>query len=244
MRGGYVTLPSPETLRMAHVEIDLASMMWERALQKTNTYLRYFYADASPQLDWNFLMVREDRIRLPRRSDPSTLPVYFNLSDHYEERICPASVIGHRNAKWIKKSINVSNIYLMESDDNEMWDEKRRELRGGCVDQGTEKGLGDDSIKCHAQFSDYDPEDSDDLFIYPLILMIPGMLHVLYNALQEGIESCDGYKQWIDHLRCVQQFFQIRLSAVPFVPLACTRKVNGRSSSSTASRTSIGNGSS
>ena len=76
----------------------------------------------------------------------------------------------------------------MESDAHDMFHEKRRELRGGCSDQGTEKGMGDESIYS-VGFDDYNPTDAFELFLCPLILWIPGMLHVLYNALQDAIES-------------------------------------------------------
>ena len=47
----------------------------------------------------------------------------------------------------------------MESDGQPMFHEKRCELRGGLSDQGTEFGIGDDSIRSIKGFEEYYPED-------------------------------------------------------------------------------------
>ncbi len=44
----------------------------------------------------------------------------YDLSSLYETRICPSSVVGHRNAKLVKKSANIAIVYLMESSGQEM----------------------------------------------------------------------------------------------------------------------------
>ena len=146
-------------------------------------------ADSSPQLGYNFFCMREERIRIPRSELNFVFKHGYDLSGAFESRLCPASVLGHKNASLAKKSINSSNVYLMESDTEPDFHEKRCEVRGGLSDQGTEKGLGDDTILALRRFADYAHENPDTLFMYPLCLMFPGMLHVLYNALQEAILS-------------------------------------------------------
>lgn len=96
----------------------------------------------------------------------------------------------------------------MEFEDAPMFHEKRFEVIGGCADQGTEKGMGDDSIRCLEQFSTYEPENRDDLFMYPFLLMLLGMLHVLYNALQEGVTGTLGNQESLASLRAMEAFFR------------------------------------
>ena len=95
----------------------------------------------------------------------------------------------------------------MESGSDLDFHEKRLEVRGGLSDQGTERGLGDDTILSHPRYADYDNDDPDMLFMYPLCLMLPGMLHVLYNALQEAILSIPSSSEFLEHLRIIESFF-------------------------------------
>ena len=76
---------------------------------------RYVMADSSPQLGLSFLVVREDRIRIPRCSDLVVHDVGLRLSRSFESRLCVLSTIGRRNATLAKESINGANIYMMES---------------------------------------------------------------------------------------------------------------------------------
>ena len=65
----------------------------------------------------------------------------------------------------------------MESEDEDMFHEKRCEYRGGVADQGTEQGHGDDTIKVVHGFATYQTIDDLMNFLYPYLLMLPGMLH-------------------------------------------------------------------
>ena len=47
----------------------------------------------------------------------------------------------------MKKSVNVANIYLMESADEAAFRKKRCEVRGGATDQGTEAGIGNNTAQ-------------------------------------------------------------------------------------------------
>ena len=50
------------------------------------------------------------------------------------------------------------------------------------------------------------PAHPDDAYIYPYWLGLPGRLHILYNALKEGIEAMDGHKDFLDKLRSICAF--------------------------------------
>ena len=120
--------------------------------------------DSSPQLGANYLCLREDRIRIPRGQYNEIMNPMTDLSNHFESRICSASVIGHKNANLVKKTSNVANTYLSESDSVDMFFEKRCEVRGAVTDQGTEKGIGDDTVRGVHGRQDYTSDNEDDIF--------------------------------------------------------------------------------
>jgi hypothetical protein len=112
---GKVVLPGIQTLRLARVRLDIFEIMFERQLFMRYKYRRYVMADSSPQLGLNFLVVREDRIRIPRCNDDVVLDVGLRLSRSFESRLCVLSTIGRRSATLAKKSINGANISMIES---------------------------------------------------------------------------------------------------------------------------------
>ena len=203
LRAGEFQIPSPDTLRMARLKLDYLSVMFERLVFLRFRYLRYVYIDASPQMGFNFLCMREERLRIPRVGDILVFKAGFNLSQVYETRLCFASVVGHRNATLLKKSTDMASGYLMESDSDGMFHEKRGEVKGCTSDQGTEKGLADDPVVVLPRFADY---TGPDMFMYPAAMWLPGHLHIFFNALQEAIEGMDGHKDFIHKLRAVEDF--------------------------------------
>ena len=94
----------------------------------------------------------------------------------------------------------------MESDNEQVFHGKRMELLGGLADQGTEKGMGDDRIICIPRFSQYQPAYEDDRYMYPVLLMLPGHLRILFNALQEALSSLPSTTEYIEKLRAVESF--------------------------------------
>ena len=170
LRAGRHTLPSPDTLRMARLRLDMLSIMFERQVFMQYAYFRYIWIDGSPQLGWNWLVMREDRLRIARCNENAVFEAWFAMSTVYERRTCVASVVGHKNANLAKKSINTANNYLAESDSDEMFLEKRREVKGCTPDQGTEMGIADDALQLLPRFKDYVPRDVIDGYMYPCCL--------------------------------------------------------------------------
>ena len=60
LRAGEFQIPSPNTLRMARLKLDYLSVMFERLVFLRFRYIRYVYIDASPQMGFNFLCMREN----------------------------------------------------------------------------------------------------------------------------------------------------------------------------------------
>ena len=68
----------------------------------------------------------------------------------------------------------------MESADEAAFHKKRCEVRGGTTDQGTEAGIGNNTVRILTSMSTKYVD-----FMYPRMLPMAGHLHMLYNALEE-----------------------------------------------------------
>ena len=86
----------------------------------------------------------------------------------------------------MKKSVTVANIYLMESADEAAFHKERCEVRGGTTDQGTEAGIGSNTVRILTIMPTKHDDGSDMDFMYPRTLPIAGRLHMIYNALEES----------------------------------------------------------
>ena len=206
LRSGTVHLPGLTTLRTCRVKLDLCNMLFERKLFLDYQYIRFICPDSSPQLGYNFLICREERIRIPRCGDPVVMLATMNLSANYESRVFSLSCIGARNAKLAKKNINIANTMLMESSDDKAFHATRNEVRGGVSDQGTEFAIGEETVKSVPRFAHAAFADASQLYLFPLCLWLPGHLHILYNALKEAVESVPGWADYMSELRTVQEF--------------------------------------
>ena len=95
---------------------------------------------------------------------------------------------------------------MIESATDAQLEEKRRELRGGLSDQGTEKSMGDGSLRVLSRYADVQYPDSDELFLYPNLVQVPGHMHILNNALKEALESLPVTVNYLQHLRAIHKF--------------------------------------
>ena len=128
----------------------------------------------------------------------------------------------------MKKTVNTVNTYLMESSSHAHFHELRPEVKGGTSDQGTEAGIWRAPISVLPQFADtYRPGDYMQN-LYPYILEMPGHLHILYNALQEAVESIEPSKDFIDCLRILEAFLSSRSLQCKFM-VSCLAGVDGAS---------------
>ena len=68
------------------------------------------------------------------------------------------------------------------------------------------KGWGDDSIRSVHGHEEYESDDANSSFLYPRLLMMAGMSHILYNSLQDAIQFVPESKTFLDQLRVVEAF--------------------------------------
>jgi hypothetical protein len=103
LESGEHPIPSISLMRAARLRLDFLSIMFERRLFMNFYYRRYLLIDSSPQLGFNMLCVREDRVRFPRGSFGADFRKAYDLSANFESRICPLSTLGAGHAGLVKK---------------------------------------------------------------------------------------------------------------------------------------------
>ena len=146
--------------------------------------------DASTQFGKTYLVSREDRFRFPTEAafDPEVV-IAADLHASFETRVMPLSTVGAGCASTTKKSVNVASMYLNESQDEEAFDKKRKQVRGGTTDQGVEAHILDATINIIPRFCGRYSPTSILSFLFPYALFIPGHLHLLYTALEEACKQ-------------------------------------------------------
>ena len=211
LRSGQHQMPSEDVLRVARVRLDIMTILFERKLWLRFEYRRYISCDSSPQLGHNFLCVREDRVGIPRDENVGALfRAKYDLNQNFESRIMPLSTLGLGHAGLANKALAVANLFLMEAETAEEFHAKRMEVRAATADQGTEKGIVDETIHLLQQYKDDFPAGDMRSFLFPKAVGVHGHLHILYNGLQEAIMSLPGASLYFEQLRVMEAFLSDR----------------------------------
>ena len=140
--------------------------MWQRFLASSFSFRRFLLYDSSPQIGHDYLIVREDRIRLPFRGvlRPELRAIY-DINACYEERLMPLSTVGRGNTGRAKKHGGVCNLYLLESDSDDQFHDTRCEVLNGCSDPGTGKAVSELSVLMLDRFRNAYSADDEVSFI-------------------------------------------------------------------------------
>ena len=172
--------------------------------------------DASKKFGCNYLCVREDRVLIPRTDFGAEFRVKYDINANFQSRICPLSTLGLGHAGAVSKLLNCAGLYLMESESNKQFHSIRNEVRGYTSDQGVEKDCGEGTVKVIPMFHDFE-SNSRQSFMFPQCLVVPGHLHILYNALREAIEKLPIAKEFLANLAVVQDFLSDKELRLKFV---------------------------
>ena len=91
----HIRLPSLPLLRLSRVRLDVVAILYERMSANMFRFLRYILMDSSPQLGYNFLCVREDRVAIPVPQFMSPeMRANFDINSGFQTRLCPPSTLG------------------------------------------------------------------------------------------------------------------------------------------------------
>ncbi|CAK0867379.1 unnamed protein product, partial [Prorocentrum cordatum] len=190
IRHGRIPLPSSELMRQARIRLDVLAILYERELNKDFKFMRYLLVDGSKQLGRHFLCTREDRIRYPRSEfgNPGFM-VRYDLNEGFESRVCPLSTTGEGHSTALKKTFNVTSMFLMECERESDFEERRCEVFGIATDQGAEAKIHDQAANIvpfwDGKYAALDPRS----WLWPFVLFVTGHLHLLFNALEEACKQ-------------------------------------------------------
>lgn len=148
-------------------------------------YARYIYVDSSPQFGFDFLCWKKGLIKIPKGQLDRDLGPGYDLSQNYERM---SRTVIH----WEAKEKPCGTPSGKKSD-------------GACSDQ---QGMGDGSTRSLIVYMCSTPGNREGLFMYLALLNMPGMLHILYNALKEAVASADATRDFIEQLRVVEVFLR------------------------------------
>ena len=180
-------LPGNDVLRSARIRLDLLSVLWEQGAAMDPDEIFFRLCDSSPQMGIDFLCVIEDKFKLPTvASIASWTEPQIDLNDAFTSQVELMSSIGSGRAGLAKKTSNVANGLLMKSRSDEHFHDRRRKHRGNTSDQGTERGMNDTPVDVLPRFDKIALPGTPESYLYPYSFYQPGMLHVLYDALEEA----------------------------------------------------------
>ena len=120
----------------------------------------------------------------------------------YERRTMPAQILGLGNAGAVGKFVRVNQALCLETGSENM-ELRRGTITGWLADQGVDLAIGDcpdpggnaleilEEIRA-GRFDLHSPE-SKGAFFFPHAITIPDILHIMFNALQESLESSDAW---------------------------------------------------
>ena len=202
-----IDLPSDNVLRDGRIKIDSLAVLWERKSFDMYMYWRYLSPDASPQLGWQWLVLREDRFAFPKEKFESetSAAIAANFDEALQSRTCHLSVYGRGRGSLVNKSVCVNNIHKMESEDEVMHAELVAQVFGITSDQGTEKGQADIDTMEEGSVA-HVHQSAGAGHLYPFALWMPEALHILYNALESSIKKLRGHEHWLNRLKSIERF--------------------------------------
>jgi hypothetical protein len=208
---GRVRFPSRYTLHRAAVKLDYLSILyqrrlWSHALHNDVVWSSQFGGDSSPQSTFDFMNMIEHRMIF--RGSPEVIAACVH--DHgingcftHVRRTLGAQVVGLANSGTAQKFGLFAKALVMET---ELVDVPSRRLSvdGWLADQGVDLGVGDcpnaehgdlgDLIrKLSAGEIDFASVDARNGYFLPNAITIPDLLHILFGALRESLESSEAW---------------------------------------------------
>jgi hypothetical protein len=200
-------LPSEGRLREASVRLQLFSMLYQQLQFPDFVFWRYLNPDSSPQLGWDWLVMREDIWQFGRDLfGCAEQIVSADLNKHYIGRTSSLSTLARGRSGLIKKSHNISTQHKLVSDSEQSYDLLRSQVYGITSDMGTEKGVCDISTMRPIIGRGENKFDVSAGMQYPNALYMVEHLHVIFSALEHGVEKVDGMKAWLKKINTLERF--------------------------------------
>ena len=217
--GALPPVPGRESLRRALIKLDLFLMLCRRTFHSPEQpgFLvhRYLSSDASPQAHQNYFCTIEDILRQPvgfRASSAGTGFNPFTSGLEVERRSLPALTLGKGQASTAHKARLLLHCACLEYGQQHLR-LFRQQVVAFLSDQGTERNLPQFPLNIDGDLADFitglsaeaKAGSSADPFLFPQALSLPGVLHIMFNALEESLVQVEEWKQMERELQAASQ---------------------------------------
>ena len=222
-------IPGRSVLRHATTKLDVMYSLFQRHVLDHFAGWRYALADSSKIRSQNWFALREDRILWPLRVRPEDVRT-ISFADHFESRHLPCSTFGVGASGELWKTNNFAFCGMLESGSLERFSQWRWQLRGICSDHGDEEAIVDEAVTSTPFCTEAEQIQLADckaaglplplsLYLLPLGLYVPDMLHIVFNALEEAVAASPLWPPMEKRLRALSAFFKNRTLVQRFVML-------------------------
>ncbi len=198
-------MPSDGRLREATVRLELLATLHSRNDSHKHITWRYLNPDSSPQLGWDWLVLREDTFKFSKdiyTCDEELVCADFNQA--YDSNTTMLSTLGRGRSQLIKKTFNISMQQKFKASCERDYDSIRHRVYGICSDMGTEKGIAEMSTLTPSVACAGNRYKVADTMMYPAAIYMPEFLHIIFNSLQNGTEKLACGKHLVKELKSVQ----------------------------------------
>ena len=127
-----------------------------------------------------------------------------DLNKYFSSCTNMLSTLGRGRAQTLKKTWNITTQHKMKTSTDLEYTEFRESVFGFLSDMGNEKGVADASTLEPVVGRGDNKYNVAQL--YPNCLYMPEHLHIIYNALQNGVEKIPQNKKWIKRLKALERF--------------------------------------
>ena len=216
LQGKQPLVPSHESMRRSLIKLDLFLMLYRRQFHSPDVQdfciYRFLSSDASPQAHHNYFCTVEDVVKQPR---------VFRVGDDFnafkdgfdvERRSLPALTLGKGAASTAHKARLLVHCACLEygEENLSLW---RKQVISFLSDQGTERNLPSFPVNLEGNLAGFMTDFSeqpkaggcDDPMLLPCSFSIPGLLHIIFNALEEALVQLEEWKPMEKQLQAACQ---------------------------------------
>lgn len=207
------------TIRRWTIKMDMLTSLYQRHLLADDSIerVRFLNWDSSPQGSFDYLGIVEEVI-----SRPACGPRRIDRQDPYggftwTRRSLPLSCLGHGESGVTQKLLRAVRSASLESG-RLLFNRWRGQVWGAVADQGVERALssapllgnGDGEVLLPMLLEDLQrgtigigDEGAKDSYFLPECLEVDGVLHVLFDALEDSIKDLPAWAEFAPQLRAL-----------------------------------------
>ena len=209
LQRALLSVPGRGKLRSGMIRLDMLHMLYRRSVMQKQvrchnvSVSRYLSMDASPQCGYEYLAMTEEILT---RASPTVAAADPWSGFEHTFRTMPVMTLARGETRTYVKAQRLRSAIILENGQDH-FDVYRRQVKGWVSDQGTEKGIphwpmGNGQRMNELVAGLQEPgagveavvQGTAEAFL-PNSFSHPGMLHILFNSLEETCKSCPRWDQ-------------------------------------------------